>query len=221
MSEKKPTGTEIPREGKLTKGQKTAKQILEAAARCIKKVGVEKTSVTNIALEAGLKRSLIAYHFPKKAEIFYRVIVHIFEEASLQRNEKTTGHYGRERLENLMRSYVDFFTDNEHYFNCFLHFHYLASIDEKYRSLNDTVANSVIEQIKISLTELLEEVDIPVRKSLILDFSELIYHRLIGSIMRFYTTNHNQTVELYKNRYHHMLSKEIDLFLYYSKSNMR
>ena len=204
---------------KLTKGQRTAKQILEAAARCIQKVGVEKTSVTNIALEAQLKRSLIAYHFPKKAEIFYRVIVHIFEEAAFNRSEYTAGLHGRKRLEELMRSYVEFFTENSHYFNCFLYFHYLASIQDKYRQLSDTIHLAINEQTKICISEMLEENEITSRRSLLSDFSELLYHRLIGSILSYYTTNHDMDLSQYKDQYNGMLGKEIDLFLHYAKTN--
>jgi AcrR family transcriptional regulator len=203
---------------KLSKGQKTAKQILEAAARCIQKIGAEKTSVTNIALEAGLKRSLIAYHFPKKAEIFYRVIIHILEELGQIRNRNTSGNFGRDRLVVLLETYMDFFRENEHYFNCFLHFNYLASIEDKYKMLNNSVANTGTEQIKICLMEMLEDKDIPPRPNLINDFSELLYHYLLGAIMRFYTTDQKANAQSYKEMYMKMLGKQIDLFLHYAQT---
>ncbi|MEK6626569.1 MAG: hypothetical protein AABY86_16500, partial [Bdellovibrionota bacterium] len=43
---------EIMNDRELSKGQKTALKILEAAARCVAKIGVEKTSITAIAQEA-------------------------------------------------------------------------------------------------------------------------------------------------------------------------
>ncbi len=201
-------------EEKLSKGQKTARQILEAAARCIRKVGVEKTSVTNIANEAGLKRSLIAYHFPKKSEIFHKVILHIITEVVALRSNNTEGFHSRERLQKLMKTYFDFFYENAHYFNCFIHFHYLASIDESYRLINDKMVTNATEQIASCLNELLVEKEIAAHHSFIEDFSETIYQGLLGSVMRFYTTSNFRQSNVFREKFSAVLEKEIDLFLY-------
>lgn len=202
---------------KLSKGQVTAQKILEAAARCIAKVGIEKTSVTNIAKEAVLKRSLIAYHFPKKAEIFFKVITHIAEELMVKRTEMTTGTSGRLKLERVLLSYSDYFYEKNHNFNCFLHFQYLASIDGHYKKLNDQITNNALEVIKAAIEEVLAEEKVQFHEKLVLDFSEALYMRLIGVIMRYYTTNHQYSTDDYQKRYITILREEIKFFIVHAR----
>ncbi|MFZ4715696.1 MAG: TetR/AcrR family transcriptional regulator [Bacteriovoracaceae bacterium] len=206
---------------KLTKGQKTAQKILEAAARCISKVGVEKTSVTNIAKEAELKRSLIAYHYPKKAEIFYKVIISITQSIVEQRSANTENLKGREKLQQILLSYTDFFYQNTHYFNCYLHFFYMSSIDEKYRKLNDQITNNSLDVLKEAIREIFDMEKMPLNEKAMNDFAELLYQRLIGVIMRYFSTNHNFSTEQYRKQYVDLLNSEIDLFISYSKSRVK
>ena len=119
----------------LTKGQKTALKILEAASRCISKKGIEKASITNIALEAEVKRPLIAYHFPKKDEIFFRVMIHISEQLTLALDSQKNHKKGIPELVDFSRQYFNFFFSSPHYFHCFLLFFYQSSINKDYRSL--------------------------------------------------------------------------------------
>ena len=206
---------------KLTKGQKTAQKILEAAARCISKVGVEKTSVTNIAKEAELKRSLIAYHFPKKAEIFYKVIISITQSIVEMRTTNTLDLKGREKLQQVLLTYTDFFYQNTHYFNCYLHFFYMSSIDEKYRKLNDQITNNSLDVLKDCIREICVKENIPANERAMSDFAELLYQRLIGVIMRYFSTNHNFSTEQYRDHYVELLNSEIDLFIGYSKARVK
>lgn len=208
----------IERLEKLTKGQKTAQKIVEAAARCISTLGVEKTSVTNIAKEAELKRSLIAYHFPKKAEIFYKVILNITQSIVEARAQSTMGTQGREKLEKTLMSYADFFFDNPHYFNCYLHFYYMASIDDKYRKLNDTITKNAYDILKDSIGEILKLDGINYTDQMIGNFADLVYQQLLGVIMRYYTTNHNSTLEQYREHYRYILNDEMSLFVSLAKS---
>lgn len=202
---------------KLSKGQITAQKILEAAARCIAKVGIEKTSVTNIAKEAVLKRSLIAYHFPKKAEIFFKVIGHIAEELMIKRTEMTTGTSGKLKLERVLLSYSDYFYEKNHNFNCFLHFQYLASIDGQYKKLNDQITKNALDVIKAAIQEVLDEEKVQYQEKLVLDFAETLYMRLIGVIMRYYTTNHQFSTDDYQKRYITILREEIKFFVVHAR----
>ncbi len=206
---------------KLTKGQKTAQKILEAAARCISKVGVEKTSVTNIAKEAELKRSLIAYHFPKKAEIFYKVIISITQSIVEMRTSNTLNLKGKDKLQQVLLTYTDFFYQNSHYFNCYLHFFYMSSIDEKYRKLNDQITHNSLEVLKEAIREIYDTEKIPYHEKMMNDFAELLYQRLIGVIMRYFSTNHNFSTEQYRQHYLEILNNEIELFVRFSKEKAR
>lgn len=219
MNASKDFAEEISKEisKKLSKGQITAQKILEAAARCIAKVGIEKTSVTNIAKEAVLKRSLIAYHFPKKAEIFFKVISHIAEELMEKRTEMTTGTSGRLKLERILLSYSDYFYEKNHNFNCFLHFQYLASIDGHYKKLNDQITKNALDVIKSAIDEVMSEEKIQASEKLVLDFAEALYMRLIGVIMRYYTTNHQFSTDDYQKRYITILREEIRFFIVHAR----
>ncbi len=62
------------------KGQKTSEDIIQAAIRCVASIGIEHTSIGEIAKLAGVNRSLVAYYFPKKDELFLKITEHIIDK---------------------------------------------------------------------------------------------------------------------------------------------
>lgn len=167
----------------LTKGQRTAKTILEAAARCISKIGIEKTSVTNIAKEADLKRSLVAYHFPKKDTIVPMVFELIAIELNNYLDEQCDDKTGREALENIYKSYLKFYEEKPHYFHVGLHFFYLASINEKAKKLNTKFGHISVKRIKKALKELILDKNLSASETLLDKTAWSIQMFLVGSIM--------------------------------------
>jgi AcrR family transcriptional regulator len=62
------------------KGQKTSEDIIQAAIRCVASIGIEHTSIGEIAKMADVNRSLVAYYFPKKDDLFLKITEHIIDK---------------------------------------------------------------------------------------------------------------------------------------------
>ena len=209
----------------LSKGQKTAVKILEAAARCVAKIGAEKTSITAIAHEAKLKRSLIAYHFPKKEDIFYHVMKHImvqFGRSYLPSRPKISPAPKQEKqdLLNLISAYMDYFQTYPHYFHCYLHCFYLASVHEHYKQLNTRILRRIIIRIQSKIKALTEAENLNVPMRDMEDFANIIYSNLLGTIMSYYTVIQDRPYEEYKKHGMQILFTEIDLFLERAKTHL-
>lgn len=203
---------------KMTKGQKTAHKILEAAARCISKVGVEKTSVTAIAAEADLKRSLIAYHFPRKEKIFYQVIENIIQGLVEIVNKNVEGHEGRKALSETLMTYLNFFNEYPHYFHCLLHFYYLSSIKEKAKAMNTEITQLSLTRFQSYLKQVLDAEGLQSSSQNLNSFARIIYTRMIGSIMQLHCVELNTAPQTFINRNLTILNQEIDLFVHYIRS---
>jgi AcrR family transcriptional regulator len=61
------------------KGKKTSFDIMQAAIKCVATIGIENTSLAEIAKIANVPRSLVAYYFPKKEELFLKITEHIVD----------------------------------------------------------------------------------------------------------------------------------------------
>jgi|GEM_PF-6036836 len=216
--------TDLADEG-LSKGQRTSMKILEAAARCVAKIGAEKTSVTAIAEEAGLKRSLIAYHFPKKEEIFFRIMVHIMysfglfyrqrrkdNELQAMQNQKAN-ELPLQDIQLLAGSYLDYFHYYPHYFHCTLHCFYLASINRRYKILN----TKILSRIMIRLMGALKRLSVARQQQLsnreLEQIAQIIYSNLIGTVVSYFTLENPGEYQQFKKHCLELLTKEINLFL--------
>ena len=210
----------LEKNDRLTKGQKTAIKIIEAAARCIAKIGAEKTSITAIAKEANLKRSIIAYHFPKKEMIFYQVMKHIMmnfgKNHLVEKLQKVSTN--RESLEVLITTYLDYFYENPHYFRCYLHCFYLASFHEGYKQLNTNIFKRTVSRIAYTARKVAKEVGIVATVEDCESFAHIIYSNLLGIIMSYYTVDHSKSYKVYRNDCIELLQTEIDAFLIHTKN---
>lgn len=68
---------------------KTKDRILDSALRLFNKSGVDRVTVRNIAAETGISHGNLAYHFPSRDDIVYRLYLRLVDEfnalmASLQ-----------------------------------------------------------------------------------------------------------------------------------------
>ncbi|MEM7284566.1 MAG: TetR/AcrR family transcriptional regulator, partial [Pseudomonadota bacterium] len=64
------------------KSSSTRQQILEAAVRCIVKLGYASTTTMVIAQEAGLSRGATLHHFPSKIDIIKATVDFLYEKRS-------------------------------------------------------------------------------------------------------------------------------------------
>lgn len=208
-------------DSKLTKGQRTKLKLLEATARCISKIGIEKTSFTEIAKEAKVKRPLVAYHFPKKDDIFYRVILYISERLTHMVLKDRKGVKGREGIVKTMSDYIDFFQNNKHYFHSFFHLFYMASIQERYRFLNTKMANRVMNRLSYDIEQMLLQECGGVQNAIIESFAQDIYKNFIGSLILYHSTYFETSQEVFKNKWFATLDIQLDLVIEYQKEKLK
>ncbi|MEL7538362.1 MAG: TetR/AcrR family transcriptional regulator [Pseudomonadota bacterium] len=62
------------------KSSSTRQQILDAAVRCIVKIGYANTTTMMIANEAGLSRGATLHHFPSKIDIIKATVDYLYEK---------------------------------------------------------------------------------------------------------------------------------------------
>lgn len=179
-----------------SKGQATARTILEAAARSIAAVGIEKASITEIAKRAKVSRGLVAHHFPKKSDLFLHVIQYVANEGYIfisQNTEQVRKERGTE-LRAVIESNLVFFLTNPHYFKCFFLFYYFASISTKYRHINTQMTNVGIERLETALAQLTKDND--QRKRV----SEQLHRDLIAAIQKYFIVTHSEPATQYWQR---------------------
>ncbi|MEZ4360412.1 MAG: helix-turn-helix domain-containing protein [Kofleriaceae bacterium] len=79
--------------------------IIEAAFACFLRFGYAKTSMSDIASECGLSRSLLYLHFKTKDEVFGALLAQIFERSYERAREVRASARGkRERLLGVVRA---------------------------------------------------------------------------------------------------------------------
>jgi AcrR family transcriptional regulator len=196
----------------LTKGQRTYNEILEATTRCIAQIGVEGTSITAIAEEAGVSRSLVAYHFPKKKLIFKEVLKYISAQGLSEIEIDVSKLSPEEQIRHVYRSNFEFFLRHRHYFKCFFLFYYMASIDAEYRKMNSELTQRAISRFHTLPTQLAKGRS---SRSQIDGLSESLHETLIGSVQRFFIVNHTTSPEAYIRQH----LAELDLRLKQFKKN--
>lgn len=198
----------------LSKGQKTAVRILEAAGRCVAKIGADKASITAIAKEAEVKRSLIAYHFPKKDDIFYKVMTHIMGRFSADylKNRRTDSLPAKEELLELVGIYMDYFEENPHYFHCYLHCFYMASVHKRFKKLNTVITQRIMVRLMTIIRKIGIEQGFDADIDDIRGFAKVVYSNMLATIMSYYTVEHGKTYEEFKANCMEILGDEINLF---------
>lgn len=81
----------VPRKGTLTrKGERTSRQILEAAVRCVARDGLPSTSMQRIADEAGVGKRAVIYYYGTREGLLDAVIRHV-GDGMLNQLEQSVG----------------------------------------------------------------------------------------------------------------------------------
>jgi TetR/AcrR family transcriptional regulator len=86
-------------------GLRTRAEIVAAAERHFAERGFEATRLEDIAVEVGIRRAAIFYHFSTKQELYAAVLDEVFRELA---ESLPTGGSATERLEASMTGWVDF-----------------------------------------------------------------------------------------------------------------
>lgn len=111
------------------KGNKTANEIMEAAIKCVATIGIENTSMAEIGKVLDVNRSLVAYHFPKKEDIFFQITEYILNDlAKFIENTKKNS-----QIENEIFATIEkYFSLNHNYLVTFINFLYYCNLEYRY-----------------------------------------------------------------------------------------
>lgn len=116
--------------------QSTGDLVLETAARCIAKYGIEKSTTRKIAEMAGVSRGLVPYYVPKRADLLFQVIQFIFRKIKSQATTDIKDLKGAEKILAAFRINFEQFLGQPHYYACFLLSYYYANFDKKFTKLH-------------------------------------------------------------------------------------
>ena len=172
--------------GKTAKGERTAKRIFEAAAECIADLGIERTSITEIAKRAKTSRALIARYLPRKADLLIEVIRHIsFEGTPGMEDLPSTASAMKKLLHSVRRNFL-FFSHNPHYYSCFVLLYYFSGVREDFRKLNSNIYRHFIDRTANYLTQFSSEKRRRWSHEDIQGLSESIYSELEGALLSYF-----------------------------------
>ncbi len=173
--------------GRTIKGERTAKRIFEAAAECIADLGIERTSITEIAKRAKTSRALIARYLPKKADLLLEVIRHIsFEGTPGMEDLPASAPAIKKILHSIERNFL-FFSHNPHYYSCFVLLYYFSGVRDDLRKLNNDIYRHFIDRTALYLSDFSKEKRRRWNHEDIQALSESIYSELEGALLSYFS----------------------------------
>jgi AcrR family transcriptional regulator len=193
----------------MKKSERTAARIIEAAVESIVTVGIEKASITDIARRAGVSRALVAHYFPKKAEMFPRLIEHIAQVGYRTIEQPHPELPAAERILFALNANFEFWFRHPGYFKCFILLYYYAAVHADYRATN----SRIIERAITRFEELLREdavarghfpdeksADFTEKAALLRRRAESLHRELIGQVEQFFITEPGYGPDEYRAR---------------------
>jgi len=87
---------------KIVDHDERRREIVRATWRVIRRIGVDATTVREIAKEAGYSNGVLAHYFTNKEELLILAHEQAFEQAELRMEEKSTGMVGLDHLRALL-----------------------------------------------------------------------------------------------------------------------
>jgi AcrR family transcriptional regulator len=105
------TPSPSPRKPKQRRSRTTQKKILSATVETIAEKGFDGSSTHEIAMRAGVKQSLVMYHFSSKEELCWAAagdIIESFTEPFLEQLKAMEQKGPAEKIEALFHSFIDF-----------------------------------------------------------------------------------------------------------------
>jgi len=87
---------------KIVDHDERRREIVRATWRVIRRIGVDATTVREIAKEAGYSNGVLAHYFTNKEELLILAHQQAFEQAATRMDEKATGAVGLDHLRSLL-----------------------------------------------------------------------------------------------------------------------
>jgi AcrR family transcriptional regulator len=139
----------------MNKKTDTRKNIIDAAIKCFGRKGIENTKLIEIAEEAGIKHSLILYHFKDFDELCLNVVDDIVNEF-YQAGRNFLPQKTSDPIDFLISFVVSHFIiakKNKNRFSIWLHLYYKASQDERYAQKLKMIRLNSSEKIQTLLLQ--------------------------------------------------------------------
>ncbi|UTW08879.1 TetR/AcrR family transcriptional regulator [Pseudomonas benzenivorans] len=124
-----------PSQALTPKGQRTRKNILDAARRVFSSSGYVGMRMTDVASEAGLSLGALYRYFEQKDDLFLSVVEDIHEELYAVTRAGYTGSFKKEPYETLYRSnlgYMRHYYENREVMRAFIE---ATMVDTRYRDM--------------------------------------------------------------------------------------
>lgn len=194
---------------RLTKGEKTARRIFEAAAECIASLGIEKTSITEIAKRAKTSRGLVAHYCPKKDNLLQQVIFWIRSQAQAQIEADGVGG-PKEKILYQMRANYEFFTAKPHYYMCYMLLYYYSGIREDFREINTAGNKHAVSRTHELLKQYYKDQGVAVSDEELRDTAHGLIVEGLGGMQTYFFSNHGLSKNEYIERHLRTMSRRIE-----------
>jgi AcrR family transcriptional regulator len=125
--------------------------IIDAAERVFASKPFNKVSIRDIAGEAGISHATIYSYFADQQSLFVEAFVQGVATIE-QRVEAIAADEKKDKIGRVAESYVDFLTENDHYFKMMTHFMLDGSLGEKPIEKLNSVGRSLLDQFERLLT---------------------------------------------------------------------
>jgi AcrR family transcriptional regulator len=191
----------------------TKAMILETAAKCIARHGIEKSTTRKIAEMAGVSRGLVPYYIPKREDLLFQVIQHIFETVRAETKARNESLTGMEMLLSVLRTNFEEFLGRREYYACFLLSYYYCNFNKKFLKLH----TEQYEHNRTGTIKYLEE-EMKARKvkrtrEAVERKAEEVLDLLDGGLLFFSAVEQKRTLTEYTDRRIFILRENLNKFL--------
>lgn len=188
-----------------TKGVRTERLILEAAARCIARLGIDGATTRAIAQEAGVSNGLVPHYIPEQSELLMKVMEHIvlqLRPAIRQPLEKLSGI---DKLLHSFRLNFELFRDQPHYYSCFAISYCYSGVNGDLARWNTGNHLTSVDRVFLYLGELCKERRLRRPEKGLRNLAKGCMDLLEGGLLFYFFTHHGQDFETYVKG--HLLSQ--------------
>jgi AcrR family transcriptional regulator len=169
------------------------KKILLAVADIVSSRGTQFATISNIAELAGCSRSLVAFYFPKKSEIFPTLIQSILREGYgfFEEGLSDLDAKGTLSLTEIVMLNLRFFQKNPSYAKVMQLMYYQSSYSLEIKAIATRTAAGFIERVELAC----RAGGTGVHPRMV---AEILHSFTIGAITRFFSLSHGHTEATYE-----------------------
>lgn len=176
-------------EFKTKKSLATQELVLMAAARCIARFGIERTTTREIAKMARVSNGCVAKYLPDRSKLMEQLIELLDRKAYEQIENPPENLPAFEKILAIARTNYEFFLRNPDFLHCYTLYFHFASWQKQVRERNTAAIKRAIVRFDFLIWEWTGGTD-PV-------LAELIHNELQSSIVKYSMLNHGLSPDEY------------------------